>query len=1046
MTKAVSAREKFQQLLRKLFQFDCADLDFGIYRIMNHKRAVIEKFISEDLLDLVGAELQQGALAEQAAAAKELPRVAREVGELLGYEAMDADGNLRTDYENTPLGQRYLAVRERSLRGLGREEVETELFNHLFAFFSRYYQDGDFIPQNRYADGGRYVIPYDGEEVVLYWANRDQYYVKNSERFHDYAFVSAGVSVRFSLRSASLEHGDVSGATRYFVPLAKEVARDEQSSPPSLTIPFDYRPLTSAEAGDYNGAGAQDAILESAVTEIIRGLEDAPVLLGALTVEHPLSQPGESVTALRYHLRQYTRRNTSDFFIHRDLGDFLTRELDFYLKNEVVRIGDLEAAGVNGVLRWLHKVRVLKVAAERVIRFLSQLESFQKMLWEKRKFVTETGYCFAVGQIQESFYDEICEVDAQWNEWRDLLHLEDETGRSAAAEEESGRHAVLTRYPTLMLDSRHFSVDFVDRVLASFDDIDGVTDGLLIHGDNAHALDLLGARYGRGIRCIHIDPPYNTNTTGFLYKNSYRHSSWLSMMATRVAASLRLLKPHGAFLCHIDENEYERLHLMLSEMGVPDAGTVVWDKRNPMTGGTGIAIQHEYLLWRSDADTTVRVGTSNYRAMVEKAKELIGRHGGSPSRAAAEYASWVRGASSLSGGEKAYSYLDGDGRIYQSVSLRAPEPRTDPKFFEPLLHPVTGRPCAVPPNGFSRTPETLAEMVERGEILFGSDEATQPRQKRYLKPDRGRPLGSVVADAHRGKADLDALGVPGFPYCHSVSLYELILGAAAPGKHDLCLDYFAGSGTTGQSIIKLNRSDGGRRGVILVEVGDSFDTVVIPRMKKVAFAPEWKEGRPKRMATAEEAERGPRVIKYLRLESYEDALDNITFDDAAGQRALGLKDYLLEYMLKWETKGSATMLNVEHLESPFAYRLRSYRNGDTAEKPAEVAETFNYLLGLQVETRRVHRDDDRRYLVYTGSVDGRRVAVIWRDTVGWGEPEMARDAEFVAKKGFADGVEEVFMNSPTLVRKANAIEPLFKKLMFAPVGPGGDGEEGRADA
>ena len=1037
MTKALSAREKFQQLLRELFQFDCADLDFGIYRIMNHKRAVIEKFISEDLLDLVGAELEKGALAEQSDAAEQLPEVAREVGESLGYEAIDADGNLLTDFANTPLGKRYLAVRERSSQGAGREEVEAELFNHLFSFFSRYYQDGDFIPRRLYADRDRYAIPYDGSEVVLHWANRDQYYVKSSERFHNYAFVSAGVSVRFTLRSAHLEHGDATGAPRFFVPVPEAMARDEKSSPPVLTIPFDYRPFTDAEAGQHNGSGAQDAVLDRAVSEITTALETAPAFLAALTVEHPHSPEGASVTALRYHLRQYTRRNTSDFFIHKHLDKFLTRELDFYLKNEIVRIEDLEAAGVNGVLRWLHKVRVLGVAAERVIQFLSQLESFQKMLWEKRKFVTETGYCIAVGQIPESFHEEICEVEAQWKEWQTLLPVDGDevNGAEAAKEAGSRRRAVLTGNPTLMLDSRHFGADFLDRVLATFDDIDGVTDGVLIHGDNAHALDLLVARYGGDIRCIHIDPPYNTNTTGFLYKNSYRHSSWLSMMETRVAASLRLLKPHGSFLCHIDENEYEHLHLMLSQMDVPDAGTVVWDKRNPMTGGKGIAIQHEYLLWRSDADTTVRVDASNYRSMVEKAKKLIDRHGGSPSRAAAEYAAWVRGADGLSGGEKAYSYLDGDGRIYQSVSLRAPEPRTDPKFFEPLTHPVTGRPCAIPPNGFSRTPETLAEMVERGEILFGPDETTQPRQKRYLKPDRGRPLGSVVADARRGKSDLDALGVPGFPYCHAVSLYELVLGAAAPGKDDWCLDCFAGSGTTAHSIINLNRADGGRRRFILVEMGDYFDTVVVPRIKKVAFTPAWKDGRPKRMATAEEAERGPRVIKYLRLESYEDALDNITFDEAAGRQALGLKDYLLEYMLKWETKRSATMLNVAQLASPFRYGLRSHRNGDRAEKRADVAETFNYLLGLEVETRRVHHDDDRRYLVYTGAVEGRRVSVIWRDTVGWGEREMARDAAFVAKEGLADGAEEVFMNSPTLVRKAKAIEPLFKERMFAPVGP-----------
>ena len=1038
MTKAISAREKFQQLLRELFQFDCADLDFGIYRIMNHRRAVIEKFISEDLLDLVGAELQQGALAEQAAAAKELPKVVREVGEILGYEAMDADGNLRTDYEKTPLGQRYLAVRERSLRGLGREEVEAELFNHLFAFFRRYYQDGDFIPQNRYAHDDRYVIPYNGEEVVLHWANRNQYYVKSTERFHSYAFVSAGVSVRFSLRSASLEHGDVKGAPRYFVPLAKEVTRDEQSSPPSLTIPFDYRPLTSAEAGDHNGAGAQDAILESAATEIVRGLDDAPALVGALTVDHSPSQPGESVTALRHHLRQYTRRNTSDFFIHQNLERFLTWELDFFLKNEVVRIEDLEAAGVNGVLRWLHKVRVLRVAAERVIKFLGQLESFQKVLWEKRKFVTETHYCIAVGQIPEHFHQEIAVVDAQWAEWEKLCHLHSEGAEllGTAPGGVESRLSFLARHPSLLLDTKHFGADFADRVLASFNDLSSVTDGLIVQSQNYHALRFLQPLYKSKVRCVYIDPPYNTDASAIIYKNGYKDSTWLALIENGLAEARPLLSKRGILCCAIDDEEAWRLRALMQRMLGRELG-IVPVRTNPAgrKSSEQFSPSHEYSFFFGAPEATPS-------SLPKSSKE-----------------------------RQRYPYEDGDGRyawnslirhgsgdrradrptkfypIYvgEENSLRIPQMEWDGVKREyRIMEPPADGEVAVWPvkDGIEKRWHRAWERVQ-------NDDASEYRVRRHAS--RGVAIDFKIrmdtramprtwwddaryASANYGAKVLkDLFGEKPFDFAKAVGLVADCVRASGGRPDTIILDYFAGSGTTGHAVIDMNREDDGRRKFILVEMGNHVDAVLLPRLKKIAFAPEWKDGRPKRPATAEEAERGPRVIKYLRLESYEDTLDNITFDDAAGQRALGLKDYLLEYMLKWETKQSSTMLNVEQLASPFTYRLRRHRNGDTAEKPAQVAETFNYLLGLRVETRRVHHDDNRRYLVYTGSVDGRRVAVIWRDTVGWGEREMARDAKFVAQKGLADGMEEVFMNSPTLVRKANAIEPVFKKRMFASV-------------
>ncbi len=158
--------------------------------------------------------------------------------------------------------------------------------------------------------------------------------------------------------------------------------------------------------------------------------------------------------------------------------------------------------------------------------------------------------------------------------------------------------------------------------------------------------------------------------------------------------------------------------------------------------------------------------------MIAKAKELV-LHG--QLRICKEqFSSWVN-SMKLTGGEKAYRYLDKDGRVYQSVSLRAPEPRTDPKFHNPNS-PCYRKPCAMPPNGFSRTPETLQEMIERGEILFGPDESTQPRQKVFLTKDKFRQISSVIQDAMKGKAYTDALGIS-FPYCHPVSLYVNLIGS-----------------------------------------------------------------------------------------------------------------------------------------------------------------------------------------------------------------------------------------------------------------------------
>ena len=1282
---------KFQSLLRELFQFDSADLDFGIYRIMNHKREIIERFIGEDLPQAIAEELERGALAEQAHATQALEAAREKALDALGDDALDAEGNLAVKYSDTKAGKEYLAAQTQAAGARDHRALEAAIYNHLYAFFSRYYQDGDFISKRRYSKRERYAIPYNGEEVTLYWANHDQYYIKTAEHFTDYTYQAPnGVTARFKLQAADVEQNNVKGEKRFFLPRPDGIAWDDTTG--ELLIPFEYRPLTPQEAITYGKRKQQEAIIAEALEKIPRRLAKSPRALAALSAERRKTAKGEPVSYLEHHLRRYTRRNTSDFFIHKDLAGFLARELDFYLKNEVLNLEELEAAGEDLAEGWFQLLRLIKRVGKRIIAFLAQIENFQKMLWEKRKFVTETFYCITVGQIAETFYPEIADCEAQWDEWRalgfvgstpgyadvpsassakkspsspqpsqsshkgwhsrgylphfdaedtiqfitfrlhdsvpasvieqwkqelhwrkglsadskeavalrkkiekyadsgmgacylrderiaelvqnalkhfdgeryrliawcvmpnhvhvlietmghslsDIMHswksftahkankilgksglfwmpdyfdrfIRDERHFAATVEyirqnpvkaglvdepeewlwsgwvERGGvergrparepRIALLKAHPTLVLDTRHFDRDpstgsgqgFVDRLLGSFDDLDEMTDGLLVHGENWQALNLLGERYREEVKCIHIDPPYNTQTSGFLYKNDYQHSSWLAMIHNRIAAGIPLLLADGAFLCHIDENEYEVLHLLFTNIGISDGGTIIWNKKNPMLGRKGVATQHEYVLWRTWDDSPIYLRPVNVKKILTKVKSLIQQYGGVTEQVRQEFAAWIRMCDVLSGGERAYRFADDDGRVFQSVAMGAPEPRTDPKFHVPLLHPVTKKPCPVPSNGWSRTPENLQKLAARGEILFGPDETVQPRKKVFLKEDSKRQLSSVISDASRGKMDVEKLDLE-FPYCHPVSLYQELTGAGAPDSSDIVLDFFAGSGTTGHAVINLNREDGGRRRFILVEMAGYFDTVLLPRIKKVAFSPEWKDGKPKRMATAKEAGRGPRIIKVVRLESYEDALNNIAFDEASGQQALQFDDYLLRYMLKWETRRSETLLNVEKLARPFSYQLRIHRDGETRVRPVDLPETFNYLLGLRVRTRRVYSDvgcsgrddrepsrvysdvgrrdrDDRepgrlgtqssrlQYLVYRGVTrQGRKTAVIWRETEGWKKEDYERDKQFVAEHKLTAGADEIYVNGDALIPGARALEGLFKARMFAEV-------------
>jgi adenine-specific DNA-methyltransferase len=498
-------REKFQELLKKLFQFDCAELDFGIYRIMNQKRAVIDRFIEKDLLGGVAMELSSGALAQESGLAQQLAEVTAQIKENFGDEALNAEGTLDAQYHGSKRGKEYLELRERAGKAKSSPELEAEIFNHLYAFFSRYYDDGDFMSLRRYSKRDKYAIPYNGEEVHFHWANSDQYYIKTGENFTDYSYKHGGWTVRFELRDADVEQNNVRGAKRFFIPRSAELAFDDDAR--TVTLPFEFRPLKANEEirygkgtkGQVENGGAEngdakedskkkkgkDGILSDALATVTDTARKHPQALAALMTQKRQDADGNPVSLIEHHLRAYTRANTSDFFVHKDLKGFLERELDFYLKNEVVNLDELEAGGETRAGSWFQLVRAIKASGRKIIAFVSQIEDFQKRLFEKKKFVTEVHYCVTLDRVPEKLYPEISKNKAQIAEWKRLFHIHEIKGDLAnPGFSEPPTIEFLRANDKLFLDTRFFDEDFKTRVLVSIQDLDANCDGLLIHSDN----------------------------------------------------------------------------------------------------------------------------------------------------------------------------------------------------------------------------------------------------------------------------------------------------------------------------------------------------------------------------------------------------------------------------------------------------------------------------------------------------------------------------------------------------------------------------------
>jgi len=831
--------EKFQSLLREIFYFDCADLDFGIYRIMNHKRAVIEQFINEELPTAIKKELNEGALAEQGQAQDALQTAKKKVLDALGEDALDADGNLAQKYRETRAGKEYLEAQTRAKGSRSTEALEIAVYNHLYSFFSRYWQDGDFISKRRYSKKERYAIPYNGEEVYLYWANHDQYYIKTGEYFTDYTYKSShGVTVHFKLCQANVEQNNVKGEKRFFIPRLNEIAWDEKAQ--TLTIPFEYRPLTQQETITYGQKNQQEAIITKAVTEIPRRVKAAEAL-AALTAERRRTDKGEPVSWLEHHLRQYTRRNTSDFFIHKDLRGFLSRELDFYLKNEVLNLDELEAAGQSLSEGWFQLMRLIKRIGMNIIEFLAQIENFQKMLWEKKKFITETFYVITVGNIPEAFYPEIAACEAQWEEWKTLLHINEEQADlfTAGKSKKEKRIAYLKAHTTLPLDTRHFPQAFVDRLLSSFDPsagsgqgLDEMTDGLLVHSENWQALNLLQEKYRDRIRCSYIDPPFNTDDSQFAFKDTYRNSTWLSLMNDRLRMGGRFLTPDGSIYVHLDHNSNFYGRFILDSVFGSECllNEVIW--RIGWVSG-----------YKTAADRYVR----NHETIF-----VYGRHSQpyfNKEKARIPYSSFTE--------DTIHSQIEG---IKHAWGLKALSPLRLKLVFRDAEDRVY------------KTGLTEKDGAYNIEDTWNCNEYEELHSNKIKRnATEYTPHGSEITQKPE-------------------QLLRRVIEVSS-SEGDTILDFFAGSGTTPAVAKKL-----GRR-CVAIEMGSYFDTDMLWRMKHVLFGTQIGISR-------QCGYKGGGIVKVIRLESYEDALNNLTFDEESGQQTLNLfgDEYLLSYMLRWETR------------------------------------------------------------------------------------------------------------------------------------------------
>lgn len=959
--------------LKELFQLDQPDLDFGFYRIMHARAKQITDFITTDLLKIVENAFGQ---VDDVTKRKLKAEYDQELKNAKDYGAPEPENVLKVKEAKA----KYEAASH-------TENTEGEIYDHLYRFFERYYDNGDFLSLRYYTretsdKAAPYAIPYNGEEVKLHWANSDQYYIKTAEYFTNFTFdlrlavkkqqelsdknkkghkqmdlltfteattsilTHMALKVNFRIIEATEgEHGNIKAGNsikRFFIIHKNNPVEFNKDG--ELIVNFEYRPDTEKTGQEKTWRDKRNDEAVETIFKELKTTKDTKSAEYLRLLEFPApTEKNKKRSLLAKYVNQYTARNTCDYFIHKNLGGFLRRELDFYIKNEVMRLDDIENADVPTVESYLTKIRILRKISHKIIDFLAQLEDFQKKLWLKKKFVVETNYCITLDRISEELYPEIADNEAQRKEWVKLFAI-DEIKGDLHSQKYSKPLTVkfLKENQFLVLDTRFSDEEFKERLIASIDDFDEQCDGLLIHSENFQALNLLQERYREQVKCVYIDPPYNTTASEIIYKNSYKHSSWISLIADRLENSKGMLAKDGIYQVAIDDEENYQLKLLLDNvLGEENYVSSISIQHNPRGRADAMHISpsHEYL--HLYAKTYERLQTNQ---LLQTKEELGNKYSKSDGDSAYRELPFKRSGSNSRRSDRRNLFYP----LYYSPSLnKLSLEKEDGGYIEILPLDSNGEERVWRWGPSKATSLFSSEFIVKKNGNGGYTVNVKDRMKNTIKPKSFWYGPKYDASSHGTMLLKGLFNNPDFSYPKSINA---VYDALFIGSNDdsFILDYFAGSGTTAHAVINLNREDNGRRKYILVEMGDYFDTVLKPRIQKVIYSESWKNGKPTARHTGVS-----HCFKYLRLESYEDTLNNLSFNNnsQAYQHNPDLyEDYMLRYVLDVETRGSQSLLNIDAFADPCAYKLKVKQPGsdEYVVKNVDLLETFNYLIGLRV--------------------------------------------------------------------------------------------------
>ena len=471
----------------------------------------------------------------------------------------------------------------------------------------------------------------------------------------------------------------------------------------------------------------------------------------------------------------------------------------------------------------------------------------------------------------------------------------------------------------MVLDTKYFPLSFKHKLMAEIEDLDEQCDGLLVRSENLQALLLLQQRFAKAINCIYIDPPFNLKVNGdFLYRTDYKDSTWNTLLHNRIEITTSLLSDNSFFYLRCDNNgNHLARHILDETLGAEHflAELIVQRIRKNVTsqGRISLPLANDSLFLYSNTED---YKFNNPYTKLKEARESYWR------------------------------------RVDDSSGFRNPPERVIfGKTFLPYKHEAH----------FKYSQESMDRMIEEGKLRIICKQCGEPHYKGVWEkcPKCGCEQATpqyLVGETDKIILDTNWTDIAGYSSKTGFSTEnaEILLNRAlevCSSENDLVCDYFGGSGTTMAVAMQKNRKWLG------VEMGDQYEIFIRPRLKQIMH-------------------KGHSCyFKYIRLEQYEDTLNNPKVKDSFGKN--DNESYMLRYMLDTETRDS--LINTKDFVRPFDYTIKTTRDNELVDTPVDLVDTFNYLIGLHVDSIHWHKDDNICVVEGTTHIEKEHALIIWRN-------------------------------------------------------------------